>query len=332
VIRSISHSECQTLLTCQAQHDFRYGNVLAGSSLKPKDTPVLLREGRAWGRAVAAFHAGEDAELALSAAIGEDVEQQRENGFYDADAHLETANKLDAMLAQYTAESDRLPIDRLEHELLVPVPSRSGKGDSNRYRLQVFFDGVHVDAGGRTWLVEFKLRKKLSPYAMIANSRQIRYYAWAYQHEAGQPVAGVIVDERLNAVPKPARVLKNGQPSHAKDQMTTSELYAAACREANVELNEETLATLSARDWQKRTSPPIFLSQEEIAEAGRELVSLGEQVRDADAGRYPVRNVKPQTCGGCSFKEICANPHETDLVDALFERNPAKRDRKDIPA
>jgi hypothetical protein len=337
VIRSISHTECQALLTCQAQHDFRYGDVLASSSLRPKDTPVLLREGRAWGRAVAAFPAaGSEARdyaiRVLVDALEEDAEQQRDAGFYDADEHRETAAKLRAMLEHYAEESDPLPIDRLEHELLVPLPSRSGKGDSSRYRLQVFFDGIHVDHQGRTWLVEFKLRRKFSPYALIANSRQIRYYAWAYQREMGQPVTGVIVDERLNEVPKPARILKSGQPSHAKDQLTTPELYIAACEKADVEPLQETLAALEARPWQQRTSPPIFLSQEEIAEAGRELVSLGEQVRDADAGRYPVRNVRPQNCNGCAFKEICNNPQETEMVDALFERVPAKRDRQESPA
>lgn len=370
--RDISYTEQSMLLTCQAQWDFNYGGYLAGTALRSKETPIILREGRAWGRAVAAFHAAQedrlDAAIAvLAGALEEDAEEQREAGFYDADAHRATVAKLRAILEQYAGETVPLTLDRLEHELFVPLPSRSGPGDSNRYRLQVLFDGVHVDEAGRTWLVEFKLRGELSAYSLIANSRQIRYYAWAWQRETGTPVTGVIVDERLNEMPKPARwkqgkkeegivvgpeeALELGAPysdreresydadgklarrtvSQAKDQITTPELYVAACERAGVETVPETLEQISSRRWSQRE--PIFLTPSEIEESGKELVSLGRQIAQIDAGQiYPVRNVKPQNCRGCRFKEICNNPDETELVDALFDRVPAKRDREELPA
>jgi hypothetical protein len=373
VIRAISYSEGSTLLTCQAQWDFRYGNVLAGSSLKQKDVPVLLRDGRAWGRGVAAFHAADPDErmnagvLELAKALEEDAEEQRSEGLYDADAHREKAAELRALLEHYAETTDHLPIDRLEHELLVSLPSRSGKGISNKYKLQVLFDGIHVDPAGRTWLVEFKLRGQLSPLDLIAKSRQIRYYAWAYRQETGEEVAGVIVDERLKEVPKPARWVRPkkkdegvtvdpdqaaelGAPysdkeretytgdegklarrtvSHAKDQITTVDSYLAACEKAGVEPDPETAEQIASRRWSQRE--PILLTQTEIEESGRELVSLGQQVAEFDSGdRYPVRNAKRANCNGCDFKDICNEPTSTDLVDALFTRRPPKKDREEL--
>lgn len=368
--RDISYTEQSTLLTCQAQWDFNYGGYLAGTALRSKETPIILREGRAWGRAVAAFHAAEEdrldaAIIVLAEALEEDAEEQREAGFYDADAHRQTAAKLRAVLEQYAQETEPLSLDRLEHELFVPLPSRSGSGDSNRYRLQVLFDGVHTDEQGQTWLVEFKLRGELSALELIANSRQIRYYAWAWQRETGQPVTGVIVDERLNAMPKPARWVRPkkkdegidvtpdqaaalGSPysdaetdtygdegklarrtvSHAKDQLTTPELYVAACERAGVEPVQEALEQIALRKWSQRH--PIFLTSTEIEESGRELVSLGRQIAAIDSGQiFPVRNVKPQNCRGCRFREICNEPNDVDLVEALFDRVPAKRNREE---
>jgi hypothetical protein len=379
--RAISFTEQSMLLTCQAQWDFNYGGYLAGTTLRPKSVPIRLQEGRAWGAGVAAFHAaGEDqldvGIIALVKALDDEAKKLQEAGFYDADAHREMASKLRALLEQYAGEEDEKAtqisgLSRLEHELLVPLPSRSGKGDSSKYRLQVFFDGVAPE-DGRNWLVEYKLREKLSPLELIANSRQIRYYAWAWQREFGQPVVGVIVDERLNAQPKPARWVKPkkkdegiavdpdqaaelGAPysdkereiyigdegklarrtvSHAKEQLTTPESYEAACEKAGVEHEPETLEEIRSRRWSQRHA--IFLTPEEIEESGRELVSLGRQVARVDSGEvYPVRNVKPQNCNGCRFKAICNNPHDTELVDSLFDRKPAKRDlpnKEAIPA
>lgn len=395
MIRAISHTEQSTLLTCQAQWDFNYGGYLAGTALRPKAVPVRLQEGRAWGIAVAAFHSyrpcercqdagctscgggeGPDALdtaiIALTTALDAEAKKLKEAGFYDADAHREMAAKLRALLVQYAEEEDDRDIplvglDRLEHELFVPLPSRSGKGDSNRYKLQVLFDGVLEGEGD--WLVEFKLRAQLSPLELIANSRQIRYYAWAWQREHGRPVRGVIVDERLNEQPKPARWVRPkkkdegivvdpdqaaelGAPysdkerelyigdegklarrsvSHAKDQVTTPKSYLDACQRAGVEPVPETLEAIRSRKWSQRHR--IFLTQAEIEESGRELVSLGRQIAAIDSGQvYPVRNVKPQNCNGCRFREICNEPNDKDLVDSLFDRVPAKRDREELPA
>jgi CRISPR/Cas system-associated exonuclease Cas4 (RecB family) len=371
-IRAISFTESGNLLTCQAQWDFNYGGYLAGDCLKAKAVPQRLQEGSAWGAGVAAFHAATEDKLdagivALTATLDKEAKKLEAKGFYDADVHRAMASKLRALLEQYAEEEEARPVpltglSGLEQELLVPLPSRSGKGDSSIYRLQVFFDGVLEDEEGRIWLVEFKLRETLSALELITNGRQIRYYAWAWEREHGRPVAGVIVDERLNAQPKPPKIVNSKKgvgievevdvldketkeptgekkmvwkaPSTDKAQLTTPELYEAACAEYGVKVDPEMSAALADRRWSQRER--IFLSPREIEESGTELISLGRQVAALDSGQtYPVRNVKPQNCNGCRFREICNDPHDKELVDSLFDRRPPKRNRNDeevVPA
>jgi len=336
--RLISHSEVSALQDCSARHAFAYtGALTGGSALQAKDVPVLLREGRIWGQAVAALHAeGREAAFTkLDEALEEDCKQQEEAGVFDHDVYEMVRDKLWTILEQYADEAEIIKLDRLEHEILVPLPSRSGKGASNRYSFLAYLDGLHTDPAGRTFLVEFKLRNSLQRHDQIANSRQIRRYAWAYRQATGEDLDGVIVDERLNGVPKPARWVQGkkkgdgAMPSHAKDQMTTERMYREACESVGVEPKEEVLESLGARDWQRRHT--VFLTDSEIEEAGKELVSLGQQVQLYDSGHlYPTRNVKPQNCNGCRFKDICNHPEDTDLVDALFNRVPPKSQRPEL--
>lgn len=324
--RTISFSEVSMALDCQARHDFAYVGHLAGTALKPKRTAPLLSEGKAWGAGVAALHtSGHNPVAAIAASLEEDAERQREFGVHDADAHDAMQTRLKAMLSHYAATAELFPLDPiLERELLVPVPARSGNRASTRYRLLAYLDGTRTE-DGRTWLVEFKLRRSLSSVEQIALSRQIRWYAWAFWKASGIKPAGVETIERWNEVPKEVRILKNGKPSHAKDQLTTELRYLDACDALDVEPEEETVAALRARKWQTRT--PVIFRDNELEEAGREITSAAKLIGQLDRGELmPLRNAKRFNCSHCQFREICGAP-DNDLVDALFERIPAKRDR-----
>ncbi len=334
-MRLLSHSEIETALACQAQHAFRYtGRLTDGDALKPRATAPRLREGRAWGAAVAAWHANADlgpmpafvpAVKALEDSLAEDAAEQKEAGVYMAEEHAEFSARLGSLLVHYTDTADQLAIDRLEGQLLVGIPSRNGGRKSTRYRFEGYVDGVHLDGAGRTWIVEFKNRNRLSSFEQIQRSPQIRRYAWAYRERYGVDVAGVIVDERLNEIPKPARILASGKASHAKDQLTTPELYIAACEETGEEPKPETVEALTQRKWQARHT--VIFRPGELDETGRELVSAAKLIQQLDSGElYPIRKPPPQGCGGCAFREICDSP-DGDLVDAYFRRVPPKRAR-----
>jgi hypothetical protein len=223
-----------------------------------------------------------------------------------------------------------LTVERLEQELDVSIPSRTGRRASSRYRFLAYVDAINPEGGG-VWLVEFKLRGALQPVEMIQLSRQIRWYAWAYQRWSGQRVLGVLVDERLNEVPKPPRMVQGRKkdeakvPSHAKDQHCTADDYVAVCHAYGVPVQEATRDALAARKWHQRV--PIQFREGELVEAGTELVAAAKLIGQLDSGElYPVRNSRPGNCNGCRYKAICPNPRDELYLDDLYERRPPKRD------
>src|SRR5262245_6781035 len=130
MIRLLSFSEISRVMTCQAQHDFSYGDQLAGSSLKAKTITPMLSEGRAFGAAAAAYHAelsGGASVLALDASLEADADRQREFGTFDQAAYDTMRMRLLTILSHYidTTEDWRAE-PKTEHELLTPIPSRTG--------------------------------------------------------------------------------------------------------------------------------------------------------------------------------------------------------------
>ena len=329
-------------MDCTARHAFAYtGHLTDGQVLKRKHDHVRLREGRAWGRAVAALHSTTDrldgllrAFNALHDALEEDAAQQREHGLYLEHDHHDLVVKLGALLEHYAATTSRMRVFAPETEMVVPLPSRTGKARSNRYAFHGYLDALtdtYTDYDGYLLIVEYKLRDRLTDPAQIRRSQQIRRYAWAAEQTLGRPVHGVIVDERLNEVPKPARWVKGKKktdpervPSHAKDQLTTRELYEEACALGGVDPDLETAAALGQRVWQQRV--PVVFRRSEIVQAGRELVSAAQLIAQLDSGvLFPVRNTSPMRCNGCPFNEICQTPDDRELVDLHFDRKQPKR-------
>jgi hypothetical protein len=191
------------------------------------------------------------------------------------------------------------------------------------YRFQCFLDGF-TDEGGQPWLVEFKLRNRLMDPALLERQRQYRWYAFAWSKKHGRVPAGIYVDERLNEVPKPARILASGKVSHAKDQMTTPELYAAACHECGELPKLEVSESLRARQWQQRF--PLQLRPSELDTAGGELTSAAKLIRDLDRGEVlPIRNASRANCSMCDFRDVCSEPGDQIYVDQLFDRTEPKR-------
>lgn len=317
--RSISHSEISTLLACPARWDFRYGDALAGSSLEPKAISATPERGKLWGAAVAALHAGEDPEVALLAIV------ELEGGGAELDA---LAAEVREILAHYRiVEQTKWPaISLVERELLidVPLPALNGRGSSSRWRLKGYVDGV-ATLSGRSYIVEYKLRKSLGDLSVISLSRQIRWYAWALRR-MGVAIAGVIHDERLAEAPRAPKILKSGAPSADVRQHITADAYVKACEAAGETPVRETVDALLSRRWQTRHL--IEFTDQEIAEVEDELRDSAHILFAADRMRRPLRNATARTCPGCAFRDICADPTDASLVDALYNRRVAKRDRQ----
>jgi hypothetical protein len=334
--RLLSYSEIQTALTCWAQWDFKYGGRLAGSTLRRKETAARLVEGTAWGAAVAAWHthggelfAAWYAHEALNAAIAESAQKAAEVGFpVPVEDQVDMGLYLGAMLDHYAMTAEPLPnFGRIEAEIVVGIPSRgNSKRSSTRYRFQAFLDGFSDDDGD--WLVEFKLRGRLTDVNLMLRQPQPKLYAWAYHRDTGRMPSGVYVEERLNAVPKPAALTEKGRKvSHKKDQMTTPELYADLCHEHGEMPKLEVMEHLRARSWQQRV--PLSYRPSEIDAAGQDLVSAAKLIRDLDSGVLtPIRNAQRANCNFCRFSEICSEPTDSLYVESLFERTVPKRLRE----
>jgi hypothetical protein len=349
--RLLSYSEISLALKCFAAWDFQYGGRLAGSTLKQKSVAPLLGDGSAWGAAVAAWHAGMErdpltaswtAHEALRASYDHDAEWMKETGFpVSVVARHESEHRLGQLLEHYMATTDPMPgLHALEREVVVGVPSRSGKRASTVYRFLAKIDGAVQDpvVNGMQlrgwWIVEFKLRGRLTDLPLLERQRQTRWYAWALQasFERGESGAilpvGVIVDERLNEVPKPAVLTEKGQKvSHKKDQLTTPELYIDLCLDFGVEPKDETVEHLRQRQWQQRH--PLAFRPGEMADAGRELTDAAKLIRDLDHGEIrPIRNATRANCSSCRFRTICAEPEDGLFVESMFERTVPKRLRE----
>jgi len=327
--RTFSHSELSRLSLCEAQWDFSYGDTLAGSSLTAKVTAPRLREGRAWGRAVAAWHvSGGDASAARDAlvlALADDADEQRAEGVYLDDEHAAMSMRMIEMVDHYAATSTPLRLIDPERHYDVSIPSRTGRRASSVYRLSGYLDGVNIDDDGRFWIVEFKLRGRLSSIEDLALDRQGRRYAWAWSRETGYDVAGVIYDERLNEAPRPPKILASGRPSTDKRQLCTAQDYADACATAGVEPDAEMVDHLGSRVWQSRQR--IIFRTDELEETGAELVSLAQRVGELESGRMPIRAANPIVCRGCFFRAICPDPTDDYALTASYRRVPAKRNR-----
>lgn len=142
MIRLLSQTEASTLLDCSWRWDLGYGGHLAGSALVPRDTPLLLREGRAWGKAMAVYHGRWNrtdhlvsALLALHESIREDSDQQAAHGLYDPEAEAETLDLLNRCLEHYHRLDEPLPLTGAETHLVQPLPAN--QRHSNRDRKSV---------------------------------------------------------------------------------------------------------------------------------------------------------------------------------------------------
>jgi hypothetical protein len=327
VKRPLSHSEVAAALDCQVRHSFAYTGVLTdGDALKPKTVAPKLRAGRAWGRAVAAWHENHGDEqhaiTAMAVALSLDEAEMREHGVFDQD-QFDTLNQhLCDLLADYMAHAEPIALTRPEHELHIAIPSRTGVRDSTVYELLCYLDGVHTGDDGRDWIVEFKLRGQLQPLELIAKSRQLRWYAWAWRKQTGRPVAGIISEERLDTAPAEVRLNQNG--SISKVQSCRPDAYIAAGGS-----DADVLEKLESKRWQQRH--PLVLTERELDEAGKQLASAGSLIHQLDTGLlYPIRNPSPMRCPGCAYRDVCVEPGDVELVDALFTRSVPKRDRREL--
>lgn len=357
--RLISYTEVSTALTCEARWDFKYGgHLLDGETLKRRSTATRLSDGSAWGAGIAEWHRSAAAipELAeryaaekIWESLKADAEAMADRGVHvGMQAVREQYDRLRDLLAHHVTVADALPnLTLIEGRFAGPVPSRGGKRGSNLYHFENYIDGYSVvpEGGWRLdgrylapgeWIVENKLRDDLHPADLIVNLRQYLWYCWQAAKAKGLNPVGIIVMERKNDLPHPAKINQptKAQPlgpvSTKKDQITSRALVEAALDEREIPADErgpwaELLGNCDARRWHQ--SVPVKYRPSDYVLAGRELTSAAALIGELDtARRWPLRNASTITCRGCDFKAICPDPAGSSFaIDAEFIRTSPKR-------
>lgn len=315
---NITQSEIAQLLQCPAKWGFGYGD-LAGFAIRPKAPALRLREGRAWGAAVQAFHTrtpGSDpvvrAHDVLVTSLMDDAAFMESHGVGNDEEYQETVERMREMLIHYCATVPRLNLVGSEVELEV------AHSDGWTYRCHL--DGIHQDEDGYLWVVEIKLRTpgNFAPLEQVQLWRQVRWYALAleekFDSERLRQVRGVIVDERLNAAAKPVAYNKNGSVSAT--QSCLYEEYMQACASLGQEPHPPTVARLQAKVWQQRHE--VYFRPDEMRDALYELESAATLLSLYHDHRLrPIRNPGRQ-CATCAFLDICVDPKDERLRDALY--------------
>lgn len=321
--RIISVSQTGSALTCQVQYDLGYvGNLVGGRPLKKRTPAMRLTAGSVWGAAIQAYHSTGNRETALQCA-GEELALREDEivergGVIDEIERRDLWDTIEGVLAWYVSEHAPLNLEACEVPLFVTA--------TRGYRLEAYVDGTFRDDAGRLWLYEAKFRDKLTSYDQVMRNRQVWWYAWAWQRTHGEAPVGAIVEEVLAHAPKEVRINKDGTPSAT--QSCTASDYLAACRQARVEPNPITLEAIREKKRAQRVE--VMFTKRGVELAGKQVASAAKLIGMLDRGAFvPIHNPSPMVCPGCAFKDVCVDPTDEGVIDALFERVEPARYRQE---
>lgn len=324
--RYISHSQVSRMLDCSVSYDLAYvGQLTGGTVLRAKTPHVNLSRGRVFHEGLLAYHRGEGLDAALAAmraAVEADLaEIDAAGGIAELDRQREIEGLLERILVAYARDNEPLPLANTEVALNV--------GITRGYAFEGSIDGVVHAFSTPTiepWLYELKLRRQFTDYAVIAKDRQPWWYAWAYRKQTGITPAGFIYEEVLAEAPGEVRLNQDGKPS--KVQTCHAEDYVRACLAAKVQPDADVVLRLRERKQARRHE--IVFTDRGLELAGRQIKAAAQQVSLFDRGVVaPIHNPSVMRCKGCAFKDVCLDPLDAPLVDALFNREPPARDRRE---
>src|SRR5580765_7083512 len=226
--RYVSDSELSTLVTCEARWDFRYGDRLAGTSLKAITPPTRLAEGSMWDIAIKNYNRG--------GSLADVIEQI--NAIQPDDTLLSHL-KVSRLLHRYSSMLAPLGTHVVE-PFLVPL--------SPILDLTVQPDDQLIHEGD-LWFVEYKLRSSLTSLEYLQRNFQAMLYVYGAR-KSGVKVRGTIFDETLNEEPQGVRHNKNGAVS--KVQSCSVQEYLRACYAADMEADPDVVKKLNERKVHQR--------------------------------------------------------------------------------
>lgn len=111
-------------------------------------------------------------------------------------------------------------VAQTEVNFRIELPWEPGKYGYDRVVYSGTLDRVIVDEHDQLWILEYKTAKSLQTLH-YSNDSQISTYCFAGNLLYGRPIAGVIYQQHLKALPEEPRILSNGRLSQDKRQRIT---------------------------------------------------------------------------------------------------------------
>ena len=204
-------------------------------------------------------------------------------------------------------------VPQVEVNFRFEVPFDATKWGYDRVVYSGTIDRVCVDDNGWLWPLDYKTAASIATLH-YATDPQIGVYMWAMPHlYVGKEVGGFYYQQHRKQTPNPGRILKNGQVSVAKDQMTSRLLYRQTLIDVygSVELSgeghQELLNVLGSQEdeWSDAfvRIDKVYRNERAAQSEGVKIVMELEDMLNPDLPLYP--NPTRDCAAFCPFHSPC---------------------------
>lgn len=178
---------------------------------------------------------------------------------------------------------------------------------------------------GMNWLVDFKVRKQMTPVEDEELNIQMAAYQWGLGHLFPLlRMAGSIAYQIAEVPPSEPKVNKDGSMSRA-DCRTTWEIYRAALERNNLDPDDyrEMEAKLNTKEWFRPSR--AYRGQFEVDTLWNELfapaIEQSRKLRSRRKKSVVQRSMSAWNCKGCQFREPCLEALRGGDVEYILKTN-----------
>ena len=208
---------------------------------------------------------------------------------------------------QWAPTVDNFQPKLVEIEFEVPIPGPNGR-DLYWHGMPVVYQGrvdlLVEDQFGRYWIVDHKTAAQFGSVEYLEMDEQCGSYIWALKKMLNLPIAGVIYNRLLKAVPKGPVPLQRGGFSVNKQQRTTYEVFKKGLLEAGENPSHYIDFLEYLQDQGNK-----FFQRIQVSRSSTEINNLERQIGlEAidmlnDPSIYP--SVGMFNCMGCAYRPPC---------------------------
>jgi hypothetical protein len=210
---------------------------------------------------------------------------------------------------------DGVPQVEVTFEITLPVdPEIMGLASVDQVVYRGTFDRIIIDPIlMQLWIVEYKTAAVIEQGTLLVDP-QVSAYMWAASCVYDLPVAGVIYQQHLKTVPKPARILKNGTVSAAQNQLTNWRLYRQALVDvygSPAQSSNKHVELLNAFAYQENIDKDRFIQRTRVYRNDHQVQAEGEKIilvtEDMINPHTPMYPHAGRHCLMCPFMSPCTS-------------------------